>query len=53
LEIIFRMIKYKRTSLIRGKVFYILLIKEGQKKKIYNTEVIDEIKNEIKRLKNH
>jgi len=43
----------KFTEKFGGKVFYILSIKEGQKKKIYNTEVIDEIKNEIKRLKNH
>jgi len=41
----------KFTEKFGGKVFYILSIKEGQKKKIYNTEVIDEIKNEIKRLK--
>ena len=33
-----------------GKVFYVISIKEGGKKKIYNTEVIEEIKKEIKRL---
>jgi len=33
-----------------GKLFYVISIKEGDKKKIYNTEVIDEIKEEIKRL---
>ena len=42
----------KFTEKFGGKVFYILSIKEGQKKKIYNTEVIDEVKTEIKRLKN-
>jgi len=30
-----------------GKVFYIVSIKEGEKKKIYNTEVIKEIEEEI------
>jgi len=35
-----------------GKVFYIISVKEGDKKRIYNTEVIDEIKQEIKRLEN-
>lgn len=34
-----------------GKVFYVISIKDGQRKKIYNTEVIDEIKTEINRLK--
>jgi hypothetical protein len=34
-----------------GKVFYVISIKEGGKKKIYNTDVIEEIKKEIKRLK--
>ncbi len=34
-----------------GKVFYVISIKEGGKKKIYNTDVIDEIKKEIERLK--
>ncbi len=40
----------KFTSKYGGKVFYIISIKEGDKKKIHNTEVIDEIKQEIKRL---
>jgi len=35
-----------------GKVFYVISIKEGDKKRIYNTEVIEEIKQEIERLKN-
>lgn len=33
-----------------GKVFYVISIKEGDKKKIHNTEVIEEIKEEIERL---
>jgi hypothetical protein len=33
-----------------GKVFYVISIKEGNKKTIYNTEVIKEIQEEIKRL---
>ncbi len=33
-----------------GNVFYVISSKEGDKKKIYNTEVIEEIRNEIKRL---
>ncbi|OHB61238.1 MAG: MjaI family restriction endonuclease [Planctomycetes bacterium RBG_13_46_10] len=33
-----------------GKVFYIISIKEGKKKIIYNREVIEEIRYEIKRL---
>lgn len=33
------------------KVFYAISIKEGDKKRIHNTEVIDEIKKEIERLK--
>lgn len=33
-----------------GKVFYVISIKENGRKKIYNREVIDEIKEEIKRL---
>jgi hypothetical protein len=40
----------KFTAKYGGKVFYVISIKEGDKKKIYNTEVIDEIKLEIKRL---
>jgi len=35
-----------------GKVFYIISIKEGNKKIIHNREVINEIKKEINRLKN-
>jgi len=35
-----------------GKVFYIISVSEGKKKIIYNSEVIDEIKAEIERLKN-
>ncbi len=38
------------TEKYGGKVFYVISIKEGDKKKIHNTEVIEEIKNEIKRL---
>ena len=34
-----------------GKVFYVISIKEGDKKKIYNVEIIEEIKAEIKRLR--
>ncbi|MGD9732582.1 MAG: MjaI family restriction endonuclease [Desulfamplus sp.] len=33
-----------------GNVFYIFSIKEGKNKKIYNTEVIDQIRAEIIRL---
>ncbi len=35
-----------------GKVFYVISIKEGNKKKIHNTDVISEIEFEIKRLQN-
>ena len=35
-----------------GKVFFVYSIKSGKKKKIHNAEVIEEIKKEIKRLKN-
>lgn len=41
----------KFTEKYGGKVFYVISIKEGDKKKIHNVEVIDEIKNEIERLK--
>ena len=34
-----------------GNVFYVFSIKDGDKKRIYNPEVIDEIKKEIERLK--
>lgn len=33
-----------------GKVFYIYSVKVGERKEIYNKEVIDEIKKEIERL---
>lgn len=33
-----------------GKVFFVYSVKSGKKKIIYNTEVIDEIRNEINRL---
>ena len=35
-----------------GEVFYIFSIKENGKKRIYNIDIIDEIKKEIERLKN-
>lgn len=35
-----------------GKVFYIISIKDGDKKAIYNIEVVDEIRDEIMRLNN-
>ncbi|MFQ6088168.1 MAG: MjaI family restriction endonuclease [Candidatus Methanofastidiosia archaeon] len=41
--------KFERD--IGGKVFIVFSIKKGDKKIIYNLEVIDEIKKEIKRLK--
>lgn len=40
------------TGKYGGIVFYVISIKEGNKKTIYNTDVIEEIKNEIKRLQN-
>lgn len=39
------------TSAFVGKVFFVYSIKAGNKKQIYNTEVVDEIKKEIKRLR--
>jgi hypothetical protein len=39
------------TEVFGGKVFYIYSIKVGERKEIYNKEVIEEIKEEIKRLK--
>ena len=42
----------KFTAKYGGKVFYIISIKAGDKKVIHNTEVIDEIKDEIQRLQN-
>ncbi len=41
----------KFTEKFGGKVFYVISIKEGGKKKIHNTEVISEIEAEIKRLR--
>lgn len=41
----------KFTAKYGGKVFYVISIKEGDKKKIYNTDVLAEIKQEIERLK--
>ena len=41
----------KFTTRYGGKVFYIISVKEGKRKVIYNPEVIEEIRNEIKRLK--
>lgn len=35
-----------------GKVFYVISVKDGKQKKIQNTEVIQEIKDELARLKN-
>lgn len=40
----------KFTKKYGGKVFYVISIKEGDKKKIHNTEVIKEIKKEIEKL---
>ena len=40
----------KFTEKYGGKVFYIISVKEGDKKKIQNVEVIDEIAAEIRRL---
>ncbi len=40
----------KFTKKYGGKVFYIISITEGKNKTIHNTEVIEEIKEEIKRL---
>ncbi|MFH1226448.1 MAG: MjaI family restriction endonuclease, partial [Planctomycetota bacterium] len=40
----------KFTAKYGGKVFYVISIKDGDKKKIHNTEVIEEIKAEINRL---
>lgn len=41
----------KFTEKYGGKVFYIYSIKEGDKKVIHNKEIINEIKQEIKRLR--
>lgn len=40
----------KFTKKYGGKVFYIISVTEGKSKKIYNSEVIEEIKMEINRL---
>lgn len=40
----------KFTDKYGGKVFYIISVKDGDKKKIYNPEVIEEIKKEIQHL---
>jgi hypothetical protein len=40
----------KFTAQFGGKVFYVISIKDGDKKKIHNTEVIEEIKAEINKL---
>ncbi len=40
----------KFSSKYGGKVFFIISIKDGDKKKIYNAEVIKEIQDEINRL---
>jgi len=40
----------KFTEEFGGKVFYIYSIKDGEKKKIHNKEIIPEIQAEIKRL---
>lgn len=42
----------KFTEVFGGKVFYIYSVKVGDKKEIYNKEIIEEIKEEIKRLQN-
>lgn len=41
----------KFTAKYGGRVFYVISIRDGDKKKIYNTEVIEEIRQEIRRLK--
>ena len=40
----------KFTETYGGKVFYVISVKEGKKKVIYNLEVIEEIRKEIERL---
>ena len=40
----------KFTDKFGGKVFFVYFVKVRNKKQIYNTEVIHEIKDEIKRL---
>lgn len=41
----------KFTDKFGGQVFFIFSVKSGNKKKIYNVEVIEEIQKEIDRLK--
>ncbi|MEO0052112.1 MAG: hypothetical protein ABIK11_06205, partial [candidate division WOR-3 bacterium] len=43
----------KFTAKYGGRVFYVISIKDGDKKKIYNTEVIEEIRQEIERLRKY
>ncbi|MEM5803020.1 MAG: MjaI family restriction endonuclease [Candidatus Aenigmatarchaeota archaeon] len=38
------------TKKYGGKVFYLISVTEGKNKRIYNLDVIDEIRNEIERL---
>ncbi|MCS7053222.1 MAG: MjaI family restriction endonuclease [Ignavibacterium sp.] len=40
------------TEVFGGKVFYIYSVKNGEKKEIFNKEIINEIRDEIKRLSN-
>ena len=40
----------KFTAKFGGKVFYIISVKDGKKKVIYNQDVIEEIRGEMKRL---
>jgi len=50
-ELEFQKKKHKKfTDKYGGKVFYIISVKEGKNKVIYNPEVIEEIKKEIKKL---
>jgi hypothetical protein len=51
-ELQFQKETHKRfTSKYGGDVFYIISIKEGDKKVIYNPEIIEDIRHEIDRLK--
>jgi len=40
----------KFTTIYGGKVFYIISVKDGKKKNIYNPEIIEEIRKEIRKL---
>lgn len=42
----------KFTKKYGGKVFYVISIKDGDKKTIYNKEIIEEINQDIEKLKN-